>query len=136
MEFAKEITGFRPGCRCGHALSAASLLISVHDRGKFSIGSCHMRCKPALFFKSLKFFSVFRTFANRAHHTPVSPSLRARCPLHERHNTSPKINHCLLQHPWKCVDTAKPSRYFSTAQNFSTSHLHGGTAHRHHGVRR
>jgi hypothetical protein len=38
----------------------------------------------------------------------------------------------------KCVDTAKPSCYFSTAENFrrQTKITEGGTAHRHHGVRR
>ena len=39
--------------------------------------------------------------------------------------------------PRNCVDTAIPSCYFSTAGNFFRTHTtYGGTANRHHGVRR
>src|SRR5713226_10607943 len=62
MEFAKEVTGLRPGCRGRHALSAASFSrIKLMSRGKLSIGSCQRRCKLP------HFGQTFRTLYNFRH---------------------------------------------------------------------
>src|SRR6266849_8643449 len=39
---------------------------SAHDRGKFSIGSCHMRCKPAHFLNRSNFSASSRYLYIRA----------------------------------------------------------------------
>src|SRR6266849_10384888 len=71
MQLAKKITRFRPGCRCGHALSAAPFPSFSSCSRRIQYRELPHAMQAGAFFKSLEFFSLFTIFMHPRHQTPV-----------------------------------------------------------------
>src|SRR5260370_26349912 len=72
MQLAKKITRFRPGCRCGHALSAASFPSFSSCSRRIQYRELPHAMQAGAFFKSLEFFSVFTIFMHPRHQTSAN----------------------------------------------------------------